>query len=58
MLRHVGSDYRGGPLHYSCGVAGEDEGLAVEEGDGCCNIGKRGKEGGRRIGGVLMCAGA
>lgn len=37
MPWHVASDDRGGPLHYSCGIAGEGEGLVVvvveEEGE-------------------------
>lgn len=45
MPWHVGSDDRGGPLHYSCGVAGEGEGLVVVGG------GRRGKGGGKGEGG-------
>lgn len=56
MPWHVGSDYQGGPLHYSCGVAGEDERLVVEEGDGCCKRGRRRRGGGRCV--VVRAVGA
>lgn len=48
MPWHVGSDDRGSPLHYSCRVAGEGEGVVVVE---CC-------ERGRKIRGVIPSAGA
>ena len=38
MPWHVGSDDRGGSLHYSCGVADEDEELMLVGGGGDAEV--------------------